>query len=144
MSVLVNESLCKGCGVCVSACPAGAIYMMNGKALIDPQRCDACEKCIGACPTGALQRVEVIDTSPAKSIAVSPRPVASRSLARRPGWIATALAGFGYYLIPRIVDFFASGLERKSSTPQSRLTASARNDARRQRRRRQRGGRSGW
>lgn len=55
MSMIVVQELCKGCGVCVDACPRNAIFMQNGKAFINQSRCASCQICIKACPMGALQ-----------------------------------------------------------------------------------------
>ncbi|MCK4438302.1 4Fe-4S binding protein, partial [Candidatus Bathyarchaeota archaeon] len=44
---------CTGCGVCVDACPFGAIDMVNDKAVIN-EACRACGQCIDACPVGAI------------------------------------------------------------------------------------------
>lgn len=55
MSMIVVQELCKGCGVCVDACPRNAISTQNGKAFIDQSRCASCQICIKACPMGALQ-----------------------------------------------------------------------------------------
>ena len=45
---------CIGCGICVSACPFGAISMIDGKAVIDHEKCTGCNKCIAVCPVNAI------------------------------------------------------------------------------------------
>jgi len=40
---------CMGCGVCTGYCPAGAIEIMDGKAVIDPKKCIHCGKCASKC-----------------------------------------------------------------------------------------------
>lgn len=60
--ILVNQSLCDGCGACAETCPTGAIAVVYGKALIDATLCDGCGSlveehlrlCIQICPAEAL------------------------------------------------------------------------------------------
>lgn len=55
----INEELCNGCGLCVSACHEGAIGMVEGKAkLLRDDYCDGLGDCLPACPTGAITFVE--------------------------------------------------------------------------------------
>jgi len=71
MTMLVNQELCKGCGICVDACPNGAISLSGGKAVIDQAKCTSCELCAEICPTSALQSPEMV--SPA--ISEKPRSI---------------------------------------------------------------------
>ena len=50
----VEEDKCVGCGVCIDACPEGAISMIAGKAVIDEGLCVNCGKCVRACPHEAI------------------------------------------------------------------------------------------
>ena len=44
---------------CVEACPTGAMYLENGRAVHDRDKCDLCGACIEACPfPGALRIFE--------------------------------------------------------------------------------------
>ena len=57
--ISINEALCNGCGLCVSACHEGAIQMVDGKArLVSDSYCDGLGDCLPACPTGAIRIVE--------------------------------------------------------------------------------------
>lgn len=57
--ISIDEALCNGCGLCVSACHEGALQMVNGKAkLVSDTYCDGLGDCLPACPTGAIQIIE--------------------------------------------------------------------------------------
>lgn len=53
----VYTSDCVGCGDCVVACPVrarGAIQVIDGKAVIDPEACIGCNICVMTCGYGAV------------------------------------------------------------------------------------------
>ena len=54
MTAFVNKDECVGCGVCVDACPNGAIKMDGDKAVVDADACIDCEACVSACPNSAI------------------------------------------------------------------------------------------
>jgi len=57
--VEINEDLCNGCKLCVTACHEGAIEMIDGKAkLVSDIYCDGLGDCLPACPTGAIEIIE--------------------------------------------------------------------------------------
>jgi len=55
--IWVDVIHCTGCGDCVEACPAGAITLADGKAIIDHETCTGCEACVDACPEKAIEPV---------------------------------------------------------------------------------------
>ncbi len=60
-AILVDMSLCRGCGLCVRACPADALELSGrrGEDLlmrIYHDRCAVCGLCELACPAGAIVR----------------------------------------------------------------------------------------
>ncbi|MDR2515963.1 MAG: YjjW family glycine radical enzyme activase [Spirochaetaceae bacterium] len=66
-------SLCRGCGDCVTVCPAGALRAVPGKTppflatpflappLWDEKRCVLCDACIKICPFLSSPRVRMMD-----------------------------------------------------------------------------------
>lgn len=50
----INSEVCVGCGACVRTCPADAIHLENGKAVISIEKCKKCRACVKACPVGAI------------------------------------------------------------------------------------------
>jgi ferredoxin len=53
--IKIDEDLCNGCGLCVSACHEGAIAIVDNKAkLIRDDYCDGLGNCLPVCPTGAI------------------------------------------------------------------------------------------
>lgn len=57
----IDEGLCSGCGICVTACPYSAARVVRkGSGLIsmtDPLLCRGCGRCVAACPAGARKLV---------------------------------------------------------------------------------------
>jgi ferredoxin len=52
----IDEDKCDGCGLCVPACPEGALQIIDGKArLISDLFCDGLGACMGECPRGAIE-----------------------------------------------------------------------------------------
>jgi electron transfer flavoprotein alpha subunit len=53
MPVVVNEEKCKGCKLCVAACPYAAINIQEEKAVLNAG-CTNCGACIDSCEFGAI------------------------------------------------------------------------------------------
>ena len=52
----VNEDMCVGCGVCIDACPVGAITLKDDqKAIINEDECIRCGRCHDVCPQEAVR-----------------------------------------------------------------------------------------
>ena len=60
--ITVNEDVCKGCGMCVFACPMKIIELAKGinakgyhpAKLMVPQKCTGCCACAFMCPDVAI------------------------------------------------------------------------------------------
>lgn len=59
VNVTINENLCKGCGLCVRACPKGVLALAKDKlnakgyhpsVVANPEACIGCASCARTCP----------------------------------------------------------------------------------------------
>ena len=51
---VVDQDKCRGCQMCTRWCPAEAIDLTSGKAVINPEICIGCADCILSCPYHAV------------------------------------------------------------------------------------------
>jgi NAD-dependent dihydropyrimidine dehydrogenase PreA subunit len=157
--ITIDATQCTGCGACLEVCPTGALYMVDGKAVVDRGLCTECRACIAACPAGAITfdpatrpkpasvRVPAVRPEPeAVRIAPRPQPVALRS--KMLPVVGTALVWAGREVLPRLADFLLDALDRRTTPTQvtrglnrSNRLASSGQGGGRQRRRRRRGSR---
>ena len=57
--IMIDESKCDGCGLCLNACHENAIGISGGKAkLLRDDFCDGLGDCLPVCPCGAITFVE--------------------------------------------------------------------------------------
>lgn len=62
--IKIDEEKCTGCGLCIPACPEGALQIIDGKArLVSDLMCDGLGACIGDCPEGAIE-IELREAEP--------------------------------------------------------------------------------
>lgn len=87
----VNRDICIGCAQCVPVCPASAITLVDGRAVIDTEKCIACGLCTTVCPVDAISQ----DSTPA------PEPPASAPLSAVAETSATAKAVYDSLVSPK-------------------------------------------
>jgi uncharacterized protein (DUF362 family) len=51
----LKKEICKGCGVCVQVCPAGAISLNERAVVFNYKKCIRCYCCQEMCPEGAIR-----------------------------------------------------------------------------------------
>jgi ferredoxin len=61
-AVRIDQEKCTGCGLCVGACAAGALKLVDKKARMDEvlPACMSCGDCVAICPEDAIELVEFI------------------------------------------------------------------------------------
>ena len=78
--IFIDEDKCSGCGVCVEACPEGAIVLRDSAAAIERHLCTDCADCLVACPQAAIYEVE--DVSVAVATASMPAEPGQQTVGR--------------------------------------------------------------
>ena len=66
LHVIINESLCKACGLCVEVCPKNVLEMVEAldvwmgtmAKVVKPEDCTRCKMCEIICPDFAINVVE--------------------------------------------------------------------------------------
>ncbi len=116
----VSLEKCTGCGRCVEVCPAGAVRIADGHAVIDDEACRRCEACVEACPQGALRRIAAplvtgeaapLQARPPAVIDVAPvRTIEPRRQRILPA-LASAVAFVGREVLPPVLEFLAAKRE---------------------------------
>ena len=64
VKVTINEVVCKGCGLCVRACPKQVLALSKAKlnakgyhpaSVVDQEACIGCASCARTCPDVAIR-----------------------------------------------------------------------------------------
>ncbi len=118
--IRIDETRCDGCGLCVEACPTGAIRLVEGVARVEQGVCRGCEVCLEACPNGAIsvvrEPVEVIQPVPVHTPSPTPArpaPVATRPAGQLMPWVGAALAFVGREVMPRVATTLLDAWDRR-------------------------------
>lgn len=57
-----DKKICVACGVCMKACPRGAVSIYKGcYAMVADAKCVGCGLCAKACPAGCIRITERSD-----------------------------------------------------------------------------------
>ena len=127
--ITIDATQCTGCGACMEICPSGAIYLVEGKAVVDRELCTECEACVTACPIKAIAIVSEAQPVPesARTMAVQQQPEVIRvATVREPAplrsrvlpVVGTALVWAGREVLPRLADILLDALDRRAARPQ--------------------------
>lgn len=135
--ITIVAEWCTGCGACVKVCPTGALYLVDGKAIVDGALCRVCEACLVTCPNGAIILIEQEEpvTEAARlpalrpeaeviQVRTAPLPVPLRS--RALPVVGVALSWAGREILPRLADWLLYALDRRTTRPQARGAARSR------------------
>ena len=132
--IYVDTSRCTGCGLCLEACPVGALQLVEGVAWVNQDSCRACGACIEVCPQSAILSVTEPDAArpvrtDQRSLPVSrpdKSPVASVDVPGRAWpWLGAALAFVGREVVPRVVVSLLDAWDRRTGASTSPMNNSA-------------------
>ena len=149
--ILIEQERCTGCGACLEACPRGALYLLEGKAVVDEALCRECALCVAACPEGAIRLAEapapaeaaplpaVQTPSPVVPVQVKPAPLAVPLRKRVLPVVGAALAWTAREIGPVLADYLVHQLEQRRSGSQKNDQCRGDGGGGRRRRRRRRG-----
>jgi NAD-dependent dihydropyrimidine dehydrogenase PreA subunit len=128
--ITIDATQCTGCGACMEICPSGAIYMVEGKAMVDRELCNECEACLTVCPVEAITIRTAAQPmpEPARTPALRPEPEVIRIATRQEPAplrsrvlpvVGTALVWAGREVLPRLADLLLDALDRRAARPQT-------------------------
>lgn len=60
--LIIDRKKCMGCGMCIKGCAAGALSIIDGKAMFG-ESCVLCGVCVQNCPVGAISIEKIGDAS---------------------------------------------------------------------------------
>ena len=119
--VYVDAKSCEGCGLCVEACPHGAIKLENGVAVVERNRCHDTGACLEACPQGALLSLiepEEKQYRPLPARVAPPVKQAAPLLASQPRslgtWLGAALGFLVSDVLPELLRYRSDRRPRRA------------------------------
>ena len=124
--ITVDREKCTACGACVTACPTGAIHLVQGElgsyAEVDQTKCRHCEACLNACPEHAIvSTAEPAIEGELVPVRAKPLPVRQvRSVQAAPQALAllgAAMAFAGREILPRVTTALLDAWDRRAGRP---------------------------
>lgn len=156
--ITIHAERCNGCGACLEVCPHGALYLIEGGAVVDEALCRECEACVAACPAAAIVITEQApDYLPARAptapahpqvLQLETRPAPLPLRAKVLPAVGAALSWAGRELVPRLAYYLLDGLDRRAigqptaTVARGRGSSTCRAGSGHRQRRRHRGGRA--
>jgi NAD-dependent dihydropyrimidine dehydrogenase PreA subunit len=125
----VDTNRCDGCKACLDVCPAGAISLQSGLAVIDESLCTECRLCQDVCPQNAILLAEIVSSSAADITRLPSRQPARMPMLTKDSLralvgpaIGSALLWTGREIVPRLAAIALRTLEihiqnQASTTP---------------------------